>query len=311
MPTLDDLLLPVFAQQHWLVTDDDVERAGGSIGAVCYRLQIGRWQHADERVYRLRGPAVTWESKLLAPILSAGSGAVASHLAAAALHGIPGYPRGAPEITIPRGLGRRRADARVHTSTDLDRCRPTVIDAIPVTDIARTLLDVARTVGDARLLRAIEWSRRTRATDWSQLISTLVVHAWRGRPGVARLRRVIDANAHRTEISDSDFELLVLVLLVTAGLPEPVLHHKVFDGARFVAEVDLAYPDLRIAIEVDGSVHLEAEVRERDLPRQNDLMLCGWTVLRFSWKRYIERPSSLVAEVRAAREAALSQRPPS
>ena len=87
----------------------------------------------------------------------------------------------------------------------------------------------------------------------------------------ARLRRVIAANAHREEITDSDFELLVLALLVEHGLPEPVLHHRIFDGSRFVAEVDLAYPELRIAIELDGKVHLEPEVRERDLPRQNDL----------------------------------------
>ena len=67
-----------------------------------------------------------------------------------------------------------------------------------------------------------------------------------------------------------------------------MLHHKVFDGDRFVAEVDLAFPRLKIAIELDGSHHLEAEVRERDLPRQNDLVLLGWTVLRFSWKRFRE-----------------------
>ena len=50
--------------------------------------------------------------------------------------------------------------------------------------------------------------------------------------------------------------------------------------------------DLKIAIELDGSIHLEDDVRERDLPRQNDLVLLGWTVLRFTWKRFTERPTS-------------------
>lgn len=304
MPTLDDLLLPVFARQHWLVTDQDVRAAGGAPGSITHRLSTGRWQLADERVYRLAGAPQTWQTRLLAPILSCGEGAVASHFAAAALHEIPGYPRGQPELSIPRGVERRRTRARVHTSTDLDRCTTLVVDGIPVTDVARTILDIGRHVGDPRLLRAIEASRRAGTTDWSRLIATLAHHARRGRPGIRRLRRVIAANAHRDEITDSDFELLVVTLLVSAGLPEPVLHHKVIDGDRFVAEVDLAYPDLKIAIELDGSVHREKEVWERDLPRQNDLVLSGWIVLRFSWDRYVMRPESVVAEVRAARQGA-------
>ena len=114
------------------------------------------------------------------------------------------------------------------------------------------------------------------------------------------MRRVISENAHREEITDSDFELLMLALMREVGLPEPDLHLRIFDGDRFVAEVDLGYPILRIAIELDGSIHLDEAVRERDLPRQNDLILLGWTVLRFTWKRFTNRPDLVVAEIRAA-----------
>jgi very-short-patch-repair endonuclease len=135
---------------------------------------------------------------------------------------------------------------------------------------------------------------------WSGLISTLHRHARRGRPGIRRLRRVIAANAHREEIADSDMELLVLALLREHGLPEPAMHHRVLDGGRFVAEVDLAYPHLRIAIECDGGAHLERDVWEADHRRGNDLALLGWTVLRFTWERCQTRPDAIVAEVRAA-----------
>jgi len=305
--TLDDKLLPVFLRQHWLVTLDDVVSCGGSQQAAFGRIQSGRWANAEHGVYRLIGPTVTWESRLLALILAAGDGAVASHFAAAVLHGLPGFAKGPPEITIPRGQEMRRSDARLHTSTDLDRCRCVLINGIPTTDRERTLLDLARKLGDARLLRSIEAARRAGTTDWSLLISTLARHARRGRPGVARFRRVILANAHRTEITDSDFELLVLAMMAEVGLPAPELHHRVHDGDRFVAEVDLAYPDLRIAIELDGSHHADADVRERDLPRQNDLVLCGWTVLRFSWTRFSSRPEQVMSEIRAAIVAARGQ----
>ena len=300
MPTLDDRLLPVFAAQHWLVSTADIALVGGSSHHVRTRLLSGRWIRVDACVFRLDGTPQTWHGRLLAPILSAGSGAVASHFAAASLHRIPGFGPGVPELSVARGTKFRREGVVVHTSTDLDRCTVTVVDGIPTTDMTRTLLDIARRVGDRRLLRAIEHARRVGGITWSDLIRTLHIHARRGRPGIRRLRRVIAANVHRDEVTDTDFELLVLALLAENGLPEPVLHHRAADRGRFVGEVDLAYPDRRIAIELDGGVHLEAEVRERDLPRQNDLILCGWLVLRFTYARFRDRPESLVAEVRAA-----------
>lgn len=304
MSKLDDRLLPVFARQHWLASAADVTREGGLASAASRRVASGRWELADVGVYRLVGPTPTWHADLLAPLLSIGSPAVASHFAAAALHQVPRIVRGVPEISVPRGRGTRRPGLRVHTSTDLDRAEPVEVDGIPVTGLHRTLLDMGRFVGDQLLLRSIEWARREHDVTWAEMIETLARHARRGRPGIRRLRRVIAANMDRSEVTDSDFELLVLALFAEVGLPVPVLHHRVFDGDRFVAEVDLAYPALRIAVELDGAVHLQREVRERDLPRQNDLILAGWTVLRFTWTRFVERPDQIISEVRAALRSA-------
>lgn len=306
MTTLDDRLLPVFASQHWLASLQDVREAGGSARSAATRIGAGRWTAADVSVYRLAGAPRPWQGRVLAPILAIGGRTMASHVTAAALHGLPGFGRGTPEISVARAGDRRRQGLIVHTSTDLERCTRVIVEGVPTTDIARTLLDVGRRVGDQRLLRAIEWSRRADKTDWSSLISTLAHHARRGRPGIRRLRRVITANMDRDEVTDSDFELLVLALLAEAGLPTPVLHHEVLDGGRFVAEVDLAYPALRIAIELDGAVHLQPEVRELDLRKQNDLVLAGWTVLRFTYDRFRSHPERVVAEIRAALVASRS-----
>ena len=74
------------------------------------------------------------------------------------------------------------------------------------------------------MLRAIEWARRSRQdlvvdADLRRWRDTLGADA-RASGGCARHPR----NAHREEITDSDFELLVLALMREAGLPEPVLH---------------------------------------------------------------------------------------
>jgi very-short-patch-repair endonuclease len=307
MSRLDDRLLQTFVKQHWLVSIDDITAAGGTPAHAAERVRAGRWERVDRGVYRLANAPMSWSAHHLAPILAAridGAEVRATHRSAAALHAIPGFGRGQPELATPRDYNLRRVGVRVRTSSDLDRCSTVVLDGVPTTDLRRTILDIGHRMTDKRLLRTIEWARRRHGVTWPMLISTLAHHARRGRSGVTRLRRVILANIDRDEVTDSDFELLFLGLLREHGLPDPVLHFRVMDGDRFVAEVDLAYPQYRIAIELDGIIHLEQEVRERDLPRQNDLVLLGWTVLRFSWPRMQSRPELVVAEVRHALQAA-------
>jgi very-short-patch-repair endonuclease len=303
MRRLDDALLPVFARQHWLVTTSDVIEHGGSVGDISRRLSVGRWERVDRGVFHLVGAPHGWRTNLLAPVLSVGGLAVVSHDAAAALHGVPTFGEGVPELSIPRGREHRRSGIRVHTSSDLDRCQRVLVDGIPTTDINRTILDIARRSSAKRVLRSMEWARRNDRATWASLISTLARHARKGRPGIRRMRQVIVANADRAEITDSDFELLFLGFMREEGLPEPTLHLRVHDDGRFVAEVDLGYEDLKIAIELDGRIHLDEEIWERDLPRQNDLLLLGWIVLRFTWRRFTQRPDLVAAEIREAIEA--------
>jgi very-short-patch-repair endonuclease len=298
MASLDDRLLPIFTRQHWLATMDDIRTAGGTPQAATRRVASGRWAWAEPGVVRLAGPPVTWHSRVHAPGLSIRT-AVASHRTAAALHQVPSFGRGLPEISVRREERVTRSTVRVHTSTDLERARVVTVDGIDVTDLPRTLLDLARTVRPERLASAMEWSRRERNVTWTDLASTLAHHARCGRPGIVRFREVLTTRLDTTTVTDSDFELMVLALLREHGI-DVVLHHVVRAGDRFVAEVDLAIPALRIAIELDGSVHLDRDVHDRDLRRQNDLLLEGWLVLRFTWRRFADHPEQLVAELLAA-----------
>ncbi len=66
-------------------------------------------------------------------------------------------------------------------------------------------------------------------------------------------------------------------------------------------ELDVAFPVERIAIEVDGwAWHSDVERFRRDRVRQNDLVLAGWVILRFTWYDLASRPAQVVAEVRRA-----------
>ena len=70
-------------------------------------------------------------------------------------------------------------------------------------------------------------------------------------------------------------------------------------GGRY--RLDLAYPDLRIAIELDDkATHLTDKAFEDDRIRENRLKLAGWLVLRYTWERLLNEPDVIVREVREA-----------
>jgi hypothetical protein len=305
MSELDRDLATIASQQRSVITLENVLAVGGTYQNVSARLRSGRWDHLDDGVYRIAGSGpLDWHGRQLVAVLAAGPGALSSHLAGARILGIDGFGHASRELSIPRGRRYRRPDVRTHESTDLDLAKPLIRAGIPVTGPDRALLDLGRYLSVPRLRSSVESARRKDLVTWSSLIETLLDHARRGRPGVRRLREVILIGAEHDEVTDSDFELLVLGLLREAGLPSPALHHEVYDGRRFVAEVDMAYAPEKVAVECDGAVHRDPETHERDLARQNDLVLLGWSVIRFTWRRVQRKPSVVGHEVGAALRAA-------
>jgi very-short-patch-repair endonuclease/predicted transcriptional regulator of viral defense system len=286
-------------RQHGLVTLRQLRGVGVAPGAVRQRIGSGRWHRIDRGVYRIAGAPVTWRSEVLARVLSAGPGAVASHRTAAALWDLDGCRPGAPELTIPQGRRYRRAGVRTHVSTDLHLVTPAVRDGIPTTPVGRTLLDLGAVVDRSRVHLALDDAQRRKLTDWDGVLDTLAAHARRGRDGVATLRSIVDEHDADVAVTDSGFERLVAILLVAAGLPRPVVQHRIVIGGRTI-RIDLAYPAARIAIELDGGIHLRRDVWETDRPRQNAVVLEGWTVLRFTWHTYRHHPDRLVSDVRRA-----------
>lgn len=96
-----------------------------------------------------------------------------------------------------------------------------------------------------------------------------------GRRGAARA----DACFRMADpLAESPAESLVRVRLARAGLPPLVSQFTVRAQGRFVARVDLAWPQLRIAIEYDGAWHDSRGQFGKDRRRLNALVAAGWTV---------------------------------
>lgn len=279
--------------QHGAFT---IRQVGASRSARDRRVANGRWVRSVEAsVYTLPHYPPSWRQRLIVAILGSPAGALASHRSGAVLHGVR---EGAPiEVTVPRSSHSRPSSGLVHQS-DVPMAQRSTIDGIPVTRIERTLVDLASVVGDDEVEQAVEAALRRGLTTADRLVPQLAS----ARPGAARLRRVLDRRA-RGRPAGSELEVLVIQLLRAAGLADPVRQHEVrIGGERYF--LDLAYPERRVCIEVDGREAHEGEAFQRDRTRQNALILAGWTVLRFTWADATKRAGYVTALVTQALVAA-------
>lgn len=104
------------------------------------------------------------------------------------------------------------------------------------------------------------------------------------------------------EGSESPQETRLRLAIVRAGLPEPILNLEIFDGTgRFVARLDGAYPQYRVAVEYDGRQHAEDSVQfARDADRWDDVRSEGWDLVRILHHHMRDGAAPAVEKVRTA-----------
>lgn len=197
----------------------------------------------------------------------------------------------------------------MHQSLDLDRVQLIRRDGIPCTPLDRTVLDLGAVLAPDAYAALVLELVRTKAITWLELHEVLVRHARRGRDGCGRLRAILEAEAHLTPTM-SRFEHLLEQLLVANGLPAPIRQHPVHTGdGRLLGLIDLCYPAERVAIEADGAAFHGREQFDHDRRRQNQLVLEGWTVLRFTWSMLLREQWSIVQAVQAVQAGLRAGRP--
>ncbi|RBY91692.1 hypothetical protein DQ244_10370 [Blastococcus sp. TBT05-19] len=265
------------------------------------QLRSSAWVRLRQDVYADAALEITHRLLLSAVGLVLPVGAGFTGLSAAMLWGVPDIAgRDDPvEVVLPEGsrwhpgagvrvhrtagavglehAGRWRCTGRVDTAVGLVR-RGSEEDAV-------VLLDRLLAAGMVRL------------DDVREAVADLA----RGR-GAAQARRVA---ALAAEFADSPQETRLRLAIVRADLPMPVPQFRVFDDEGFVARVDLAYPELLIAIEYDGLWHAERRAFLDDRRRLNRLVAAGWVVLHVT-SDDLRHPDRLVARIRALRARRLA-----
>jgi transcriptional regulator with AbiEi antitoxin domain of type IV toxin-antitoxin system len=256
------------------------------------QLRSSAWRRLYPDVYARSGLEVTHTVRALAVTRLLLPGAVVSGRSAAAVWGVDA--RAAEddvEVTVPpscRGgaVSGVRVSRRALPDDEVTRTR-----GVPVTTPLRTALDLTRTLPTVDAVVLLDALLRTGLVPLADVRSAAAAATGRG------CRRAREAAAGADGLAESPQETRLRLVLLASPLPAPVAQYTVRDGeGRFVARVDFAWPQHRLALEYEGAWHGEPQNVARDRARLNRLTAAGWRVV-FVTAADVRQPARLLARV--------------
>ena len=200
-------------------------------------------------------------------------GAALTGRSAACLDGVPlGEPDDPVHVLVPLGTRFRRTGCRIVRTKWLPDWHLSA-GTPPVTKPARTAWEIASEADLVEAIAALDVLFRARKPRRDLMDPWLATFP--DTPG-ARALVLSDARA------ESPQESRARVRITLAGFPPPVPQYEVRRNGRFVARVDLAWPEAKVAVEYDGVWHAEAQQLFRDRARLDGLVDAGWRVLHLT-----------------------------
>jgi very-short-patch-repair endonuclease len=230
----------------------------------------------------------------------AGDGAALSHRAAALAWRLDPIQNKIIELTSPRDLRHAPKGIIVHIARlggrDVGR-----LDSLRVTSPARTLVDLSSVVDEEALEIALDCALCRRMAAVERIQRCLDEVGRQGRNGSAGLSRLLELRVVGTPLGMSPLEIRFLRLLRKARVAHPEPQYQVMAGGRRYV-IDYAYPDERVAVELDGyRWHSSPDRLVSDRRKSNAVVLAGWSLLRFTDADVKTRSDEVVAAVLAAR----------
>jgi hypothetical protein len=289
----------IAVRQYGLLTREQVKAVFTS-HQLRRRLEQGRLFRVQPGVFRCEGSPPSRRQTLLAACLSIGPLAAASHRSAAKLWGLAGVASVKLELSVPPGRYRRLDSVAIHR-TDIAPDDIVVRAAIPVTTPERTLLDLCRVASLDTIERSLDDGLRQQLFTVSGLMTYLHDRSPCGRGRLRLLLDLLDERGSDYRPGESIWEDRVYQWIVDSGQPPPVRQRWVVVGGKR-RRIDLAYPDLKIAIEFDGwDEHRSFGRFHDDRARITDLTLAGWLVVTITSRTGKSAVVEQVAHARALR----------
>ena len=266
----------IASDQYGVVSRAQAVTLGMSSRAIQHRVVNALWSPLHPGVYVMPGAPACWEQDEIAACLWAEG--LASHRAAARLWNLPGFSAfDRCEITVTHSHLPPRCGIPVHFTGRFFPHHLTTVRGIPLTTIERTLVDLGAVVPKPRVAMAVDDALRRRITTLRKLGRCLAESGGRGRRGAGVIRPILADRVGMARAPESPLETKFLTLLQQSPLPMPELQYEIRDGPLFVGRVDFAYPERKLAIEVDGfQFHSGRESFDRDRRRLSAISALGW-----------------------------------
>ncbi len=245
-----------------MVSRAQLRGAGVAPKTVDYWVRAGRLQVMHRGVYAVGHRVLRPEGHRLAAVLACGPGAVLSHRSAAAHWGLLGTDQERIDVTAP-ATRHGVPGIRLHRSRSLDARDTTSHEGIPITTIARTLLDLAATARSEQLERALAQAMHLRVYDHRAI--TDVIARCNGHRGTAILTRAI---AIEPRVTRSAWEDRMLGLVRGAGLPLPICNEPFHAPDHGPCKPDFHWPGHDLIVETDGWDSHSTRARIRGRSRQ-------------------------------------------
>ena len=273
---------------HGVVTRAGLLRAGLTVAEIRHRLRAGSLLRVHRGVDRVGHRAPSIEAWYLAAVCSCGEGALLHDAVAAHLFGILKRAPRAPRVLTT--TERRVVGVRTCRSRTIDPRDATTWRGVPVTTVARTLVDLAANLSRDDLARACHEAGVLHHTTPGQVQAVLARRP--ASPGAAGLRAVLLGDVH---VTLSPLERRFLGRLRELALPLPRTNRPA--GGR---RVDCRWPEHRLTVELDSyHYHRSRHAWEQDRFREREARARGDEFRRYTYADVYEAPQLMLAELRA------------
>ncbi len=246
--------------------------AGLDRSAISRRVRAKRLHRLYRGVYAVGHPGLSDKGQRLAAVFACGDGAALAHLHVASVWNVsrfacPTYI----DVVVPRRC-RVSGPIRAHECPGLDRRDVTIHQRIPVTSVARMLVDLSDLLTPFQLANVIHEAAFRGL--FSVTATREAMARANGRHHLKRLERAIELHLSGSAGTKSKREDTFL-RRIEGRVQEPLVCTHLLNE-----EVDCFWPDRRLIVEVDGPRHDRMPTRRDDARRDAKLTAAGYTVLR-------------------------------
>jgi Transcriptional regulator, AbiEi antitoxin/Protein of unknown function (DUF559) len=289
-PPLDRVLATIADGQHGLVKTAQLMRAGLSPSGISARVRRGALHRRHRGVYSVGHRVLSREAEMLAGVFAAGDGAALSHEAVAELRNLIRYR--APVISVVAPRRRTVPGVRVYRCTRLHPLDVVIYRGIPVTTVARMLVDLTDVFIADELVNVIHEAAYRNLFNLEATRRSMA--RANGRHDLHVLEEALELYLHGSAGLKSRKERAFLPLVKAAGIVKPLVNTKV-EGI----EVDFHWPDRKRIVEVDGFGHRRPTIKRVDPLRDAELRDAGWTVLRIPDTEIEQHPERVIERLKA------------